>query len=53
MPYQGRVEILLDQKWGTIVYDDIKSDKAGVAHTICRQQGYDSAANFGNISKLK
>ncbi len=45
----GRLEIFINNQWGTVCSDGFDIADADVA---CRQLGYDEAASFNNASSL-
>ena len=45
----GRLEILINNQWGTVCSNFFSQTEADVA---CRQMGYNSANGFTEISKI-
>ena len=45
----GRLEIFLQEEWGTVCDDGFGIEEANVA---CKQLGYPSALRVGNVSQL-
>ena len=50
--YIGRVEIFLDEQWGTVRYNP-NVDQSGVAQAVCRQLGYWNEIDVNTVSNLK
>ncbi len=49
----GRVEVYLDELWGTVNAGVSDDQQKGTAQTICRQLGYDNSDYYGTVSKLR
>ena len=52
----GRVEIYLDQVWGTMRFNadsSHSSEQQGAAQAICRQLGYYDQLKVGSVKDLK
>ena len=48
LPSIGRLEIFLDQKWGTVRFYPY-SDQRGVGQAVCRQLGYYDVDSTGTV----
>ena len=45
----GRLEIYLDDQWGTVCYN---MDSPGAAQAACRQLGYSNYTQVGNVTHM-
>jgi hypothetical protein len=52
-PFQGRVEIFLQGKWGTVRYDASGHQQVGAAQTICRQLGFPAQERCGLAAEFR
>lgn len=50
---EGRVEIYLEEEWGTVSYNATGYSQKGTAQAICRQLGFPDQAEYGLATSLK
>ena len=51
-PYEGRLEIFLQGKWGTFCGSDKSKFSRGAAVAACKQLGYDDQDGSGSVNQL-
>ncbi len=47
---EGRVEVYISKKWGTVQYDPSGYQQEGAAQAICRRLGFYDVANYGPVT---
>ena len=51
-PYEGRLEVYHDDKWGTICVDDFQKWGLAEAAAVCKQLGYEYYPQFSSVRTI-